>query len=133
MANGVNTSAYARECLFLPPFQYFEAKIISSNFVEIDMTANLMMKKLEMTNYGVPSLTIGNGNCLFNAVSIALTENEDLGTELRLRTAIELCTNSSDYQSNADFEKKSPDYDEVVKDCCILYMDYYNSVSGDKT
>ena len=42
-------------------------------------------------------LTTGNGNCLYNCVSIWLTENESLHVYLRMLTAIELYENAAFY------------------------------------
>ena len=70
---------------------------------------------------GIPSLTTGNGNCLFNAVSIALTGGEHLANELRLRTAIEMIQNANSYTSRSDYDELlnySPDYEDSVKACC---------------
>ena len=44
-----------------------------------------------------PEQTYGDGNCLFRAVSIALTGNQDLHIELRVRTFFELCLKKNDY------------------------------------
>ena len=44
-----------------------------------------------------PAETYGDGNCLFRAVTVALTENQDQHIELRVRTFFELCLKKSDY------------------------------------
>lgn len=44
-----------------------------------------------------PEQTYGDGNCLFRAVSNALTGNQDLHIELRVRTFFELCLKKNDY------------------------------------
>lgn len=54
-------------------------------------------------------------------MSVALTGTEDLATELRLRTAIDMALNSEIYQCRQDYRDLifvSPDYDEALKSCC---------------
>lgn len=47
-----------------------------------------------------PITTRGDGNCLFNAASLALCGSEKLSTELRVRTTIELVENLDFYKSH---------------------------------
>ena len=47
----------------------------------------------DMKEFYVPVKTVGDGNCLYNAVSIILTGNEKLTTELRMRAAIYMVDN----------------------------------------
>ena len=61
------------------------------------------MNKCSLSEIGVPALSTGNGNCLFNSVSTALTGDEELATELRLRTAIEMSLNFDFYKARDDF------------------------------
>lgn len=49
-----------------------------------EAVANCAMKDVELIK------TTGDGNCLFNTVSLAITGNEGLAIELRLRTTLEL-------------------------------------------
>ena len=46
-----------------------------------------------------------NGNCLFNAVSIALIGNESLAMDLRVLTAIELHENATYYSNYSHFNE----------------------------
>ena len=46
-----------------------------------------------------PILTRGDGNCLFNALSIAICGNESLSIEIKVRTCIEMSTNQEFYIS----------------------------------
>jgi hypothetical protein len=42
--------------------------------------------------FGAPYKVTDNGSCLFNSVPLALCGREDLATELRVRTCIEIRT-----------------------------------------
>ena len=102
-------------------FQLFGRYPISSNFAETDLHALELMSSSDITGLGVPCTTSGDGNCLFNAVSLALSGGEDFSTELRLRTALEMILNSTRYTSRPDYNRLllvSPSYRESTKDCC---------------
>ena len=47
-----------------------------------------------------PIITRGDGNCLFNATSLALCGSEKLSAELRVRTTIELVENFEFYKNH---------------------------------
>ena len=53
----------------------------------------------QLSEVGIPALATGDGNCLFNSMSIALTADEVLAPELRLRTAIEMSLNQDQYKN----------------------------------
>ena len=58
----------------------------------------------------IPIKTTGNGNCLFNAASIALSGNESLSSVLRLLTVSELFAHSEFYANHpqiAEIEERS--------------------------
>ena len=79
------------------------------------------MNKCSLSEIGVPALSTGNGNCLFNSVSTALTGDEELATELRLRTAIEMSLNFDFYKARDDFDQlmnHSPSIDESILAAC---------------
>ena len=59
------------------------------------MATHLIPRCAPASHY--PNQTYGDGNCLFRAVSIALTGNQDLHIELRVRTFFELCLKKNDY------------------------------------
>lgn len=66
----------------------------------------------------VPVQTTGDGNCLYNAASIALRGDESLAAELRLRTALELLRNYDYYRTgyaDAGFDLCSDPIDEVCR------------------
>lgn len=59
------------------------------------VTAQLIPPCAPASHY--PEQTYGDGSCPFRAVSIALTENQDLHIELRVKTFFELCLKKNDY------------------------------------
>lgn len=66
----------------------------------VDNTALMVLPKEDRMDDIKPIKTTGDGNCLFNAASIAICKSETLGIELRLRTALELLTNADFYWSH---------------------------------
>ena len=62
----------------------------------------------------------GDGNCLFNSISIVLAGDESMSTELRYRCCIEMVTNKSKvlhHRMYSRLEPLSPDYDEDCINC----------------
>ena len=62
----------------------------------------------------------GDGNCLFNAISVALTGNENISKELKLRTFIELIFNRKFYEEihkNTGIEWTSPTMESSIISC----------------
>jgi hypothetical protein len=53
----------------------------------------------------VPVKTRGDGNCLFNSMSLALCGKDYMANELRLRTALELALNSEYYAAHPIFKE----------------------------
>ena len=73
-----------------------------------------------------PLQTLGDGNCLYRAFSLALTGSQDYHTTLRLITALELIEKRPAYDTRRkpnDFLKDTRivknDYPELVKDAII--------------
>lgn len=62
-----------------------------------DNTAMTLLRDGDLRDDVRPIETTGDGNCLFNAVSIAICQTEILAAELRLRTALELILNPDFY------------------------------------
>ena len=85
------------------------------------MNAQYILNKCRLQDLGIPSMTTGDGNCLFNAVSIALTGNENHAAEHRLRMSVEMALNADTYQRRLDYDQlmtHSPSYSASMKDCC---------------
>ena len=74
-----------------------------------------------MQNGGIEGYTAlqstGNGNCLFNSVSILLFGNESKAVELRVRTALEMICSSQVYSKMSDLLIVSPRYLDATVDC----------------
>ena len=64
-----------------------------------------------------PLQTLGDGNCFYRAVSLALTGSQDYHTTLRLMTALELIENRQAY----DTRRK---HNGFLKDTWIVTSDY---------
>lgn len=121
--NGSENLKFAarREAKRMPKFDLYGQPPISGDYVEQDTKAQYILKKCHLEYLGIPSITTGDDNCLFNAVSIALSGNEDRAAELRLRTSVEMALNLDWYTSRDDYEQlmeNSPSYNASLKDCC---------------
>ena len=71
--------------------------------IMVDRAAEMVLgtpTKRNIVGDARPVRTGGDGNCLFNAASIAICGNQSLASELRLRTAIELILNPDYYQAH---------------------------------
>ena len=76
------------------------SSVISSSFLPDDLhSKGFIPKKYEMFFLG-PKKATGDGNCLYNAVSLAVTGTEDLSYALRLLVSIELYENASFYANH---------------------------------
>lgn len=65
-----------------------------------DNTAMTLFREGDLRDDVRPIETTGDGNCLFNAVSIAICQTEIIAAELRLRTALELILNPDFYRAH---------------------------------
>ena len=121
--NGVENLKIAarREAERMPPFSLYSQAPIPGDYVEQDMKAQYILNQCRLGSLGIPSKTTGDGNCLFNATSIALSGNECLSGELRMRTAVEMALNADKYTSRDDHDRlldHSPSYEASLHDCC---------------
>jgi len=101
----------------LQPFAYSNStNFVSADFTVTDPIAKAIADRCDLTSYGIPAMVTGDGNCLFNAVSIALCGNEVLSTEIRLRSAIEMLCNPDRNRSRPDYKNLlmvSPSFEEA--------------------
>ena len=70
----------------------------------------------------VPRYVTGDGNCLFNSVSVVICGNESMTCKLRVRTCIELVLNFEYYKNHhqfQDFIRVSPDLEEACRMCAV--------------
>ena len=68
----------------------------------------------------VPIHVKGDGNCLFNSVSVAMQGDEKMARELRVRTCIELVLNFEHYKNHPyykEFRLVSPDLFKACQKC----------------
>ena len=66
--------------------------------LQTDENANQLLEQLGGSLNKRPIITTGDGNCLFNAVSLCLTGSEVLSTKLRYFTAVKFGTNHHKYK-----------------------------------
>lgn len=90
------------------------------------------MKRSNLSEVGVPGLSTGDGNCLFNPVSTVLTG--ELAPGLRLRTAVEMSLNPEQYKNRPDYNDLmscSPSYEESMIAACTdgAYMSVWNIIA----
>ena len=68
----------------------------------------------------MPITTTGDGNCLFNAISIAVIGNESLSAEVRVCIFVELAENKQFYinaHKNDDFWKVADYIEDAITSC----------------
>ena len=73
-------------------------------------------------NGRIPAAVPADGNCLFNALSVAHVGNVSLATELRVRTCIEMVANKHEYlkkHKQIRINLVSPDYSEAMRECAV--------------
>ena len=83
-----------------PPFKDYGKSPVPAELAEVDRQAQHILTRSQLLDVGIPALTTGG---LFNSTSIALTADELLAPELRLRTAVEMSLNSYQYKNRNDF------------------------------
>ena len=118
--------AVARESLLLgkekPSYAACD-KISYNELVEDRVSASIMGQYMgEITNRK-PVETTGDGDCLFNAVSILLNGNESLSVELRFLTVLEMVNEEKKVQNQDDrasIKILSPNYEQAVLDCAKI-------------
>lgn len=106
------------ESHFLEPYGNLVIPAVSPIF--IDRQEDEISREI-MQNGGIEGYTAlqstGNGNCLFNSVSILLFGNESKAVELRVRTALEMICSSQVYSKMSDLLIVSPSYLDATVDC----------------
>ncbi len=77
-----------------PPLNVNEMSPTLFSGAKVDKIAQSLVPSHYQQDNVKTILTTADGNCLFNAASLALCGCEKLSVELRVRTAIELATNT---------------------------------------
>jgi hypothetical protein len=65
----------------------------------VDRVSQTYLQQCDINNFGVPFSVTANGSCMFNAVSLSLCGSQDMATELRVRTCIEMVSRKDVYTS----------------------------------
>ena len=95
---------------------------VTYSTVDTDLNAERIMRRHDIQ--GRPLLTPGDGNCLFNAVSIILTGTTELATELRYKTCLQMATRKErvleGHPNIDDLFIVSPDYDHSLLACARM-------------
>jgi len=90
-----------------------------------DQYSNSILGKYCDSVGGLCALSVSSdGNCLFHAASLQLSGSEQLSSELRLRTLIEMVTNKDHYLNkyrDNNFMSCDGDYDAAILDCADNY------------
>ena len=92
--------------------------IIRSDSLVADKVSAAILKELGTPVPGKsPIYVSGDGNCLYNAISMALFGHEGLAKELRVKTCIELSENQKLYEvKNERLDLVSPSISEACRD-----------------
>lgn len=90
--------------------------------LSVDFTALAILESCQddVQNDHHPILTRGDGNCLFNALSISVCGSERLTEEIRVRTCVEMVLNKEYYNAQEyakDFFFVSESYDDSCRQC----------------
>ena len=91
------------------------------------------------TNFCDAFRSSGNGNCLFNAASISICDDESLADILRMLCCLNLYTNAETYCSHELFNKILPagafrTLNSIFSACLSLYIHYTGPIhNGDSS
>ena len=109
-----------RENNLLPAIQYSHEFNRSELKLDFCSLSYLDFKRDQISQDLQPVLSTCDGNCLFNALSIALCGTEYLSAEIKVRTCIEMAS-ARNYYVNQQFSKEfllcSPTFDEATVVC----------------
>lgn len=85
-----------------------------------DIVSSRLQEKFGFMPERRPLSVSGDGNCLFNAVSVALCGAERYADELRVRTVIEMVMNAEKYKSSPSaktYLTLAPNYKDACVEC----------------
>ena len=108
----------------LPPLVLHEDIDFSSN--EVDTYSQRLLPVTKASAY-LPLKTTGDGNCFFRAASILAFGHQGKHEEMRLRTVVELATNSEFYLQDKDNERRI-----VAQEQVFIQSSEKNSVKIDR-
>ena len=105
-----------------------ESKYVTSSVCNSVSYSHLIQDSVSSSLLGdnwvssVPVSVTGNGNCLFNAISVYLYGNEKFAAEIKVKTCIEMATNASFYikqHSTSMIPVISPSFKEATTECAL--------------
>ena len=77
----------------------------ASSLLSPDCVSKMILENHKLSfDRKMPAFVSGDGNCLFNSLSVGLVGHEKLATEIRVRTCLEMILNRHAYY---DGQKKS--------------------------
>lgn len=91
----------------------------SLHSIPVDTVSVMYIQNLGL-DFGTPIKVKADGNCLFNSISTLLFGNDNKATEIRVRTCIQMCTNSDKYVARPDAVNTmilSPSFEDACRDC----------------
>ncbi|KAL3888446.1 hypothetical protein ACJMK2_000813 [Sinanodonta woodiana] len=91
--------------------------------VRVDAIAKEVMNKYFDEVIGDPIITTGNGNCLFNAVSLLLYGDESKSVQLRYHICLRMVRDSTSYMNHPHRKRiqcLSPSYEATCIDCATI-------------
>lgn len=112
------TSAVQRELLLIED-RYVTRCCATSIPYDIDSVAQQYINRY-MCKDGTAIKSTGDGDCLFNAISIILCGDESMSVELKYKCCLEMVSNGEKIQQHKDKAALfcvSPDYEEAVIKC----------------
>ena len=105
----------------LPEPTQFEVSKMKKDVASINILRNFQPLIL---NSLTPLYTVGDGNCMYRAISLGLYGNEDMHLLLRLYTSLELVLHRATYDSN------HPDFSPIITDNRIIVPPYSDLLSS---
>ncbi|KAL3887302.1 hypothetical protein ACJMK2_027244 [Sinanodonta woodiana] len=122
-------TAVTRETLFKIEFKPVSDKDVVFPPVRVDAIAKEVMNKYFDEVIGDPIITTGNGNCLFNAVSLLLYGDESKSVQLRYHICLRMVRDSTSYMNHLHRKRiqcLSPSYEATCIDCATIGVNGVN-------
>lgn len=120
--NGLQSlqSAVDMELIILRGRKPFKIELGPINYGEPDQVTNYFISRCGGTNGKTAVKADGDGNCLFNALSISTYGDQSKAAEIRTWTCIEMVQHKEYYKrlnKNSEIRLVSPDYEEACIKC----------------
>ncbi|KAL3866322.1 hypothetical protein ACJMK2_043629 [Sinanodonta woodiana] len=118
-------TAVTRETLFKIEFKPASDKDVVFPPVRVDVIAKEVMNKYFDEVIGDPIITTGNGNCLFNAVSLLLYGDESKSVQLRYHICLRMVRDSTSYMNHPHRKRiqcLSPSYESAWTILVLCYI-----------